>query len=107
MPRHVCAIVCALGLPACTTSQPSSPKFDLVTGLLATWTGQHGTLELRQDGEFTLRGHEATAGRWGPIDTTHFDVSQPARQTCAYALDGNRLLITGCLLAGEYFRARN
>jgi hypothetical protein len=106
--RYVSAIICSLtlSLPACTTSQTSAPKFDLVTTLVASWAGQHGTLRLGQDGEFTLQGREAAAGGWTPTDAGHFEISQPTQQTCAYALDGDRLLITGCSLAGEYFRVR-
>ena len=108
MPRHVSAIVCTVTLivAACATSPTSAPKFDLVTALVANWAGEHGTLQLRQDGEFTLQGRGPTAGRWTPTDTGHFEISQPTQQTCAYALDGDRLLITGCLLAGEYSRVR-
>jgi len=96
----------SLQLQACATPQMGGPKFDLVNPLLATWAGRPGTLELRRTGDFVLRHGVTTKGNWSPAGHSQFETLSPQKETCAFTIDGDRLTIDGCFLAGEFFRVR-
>jgi hypothetical protein len=93
-------------LPACATTQVGDPRFDLVTPLLGTWAGSPGTLRFKKSGKYTLRASSVTKGLWSPVGPAQLEILSPTKETCGVAIDGDRLTIESCFLAGEYFRVR-
>ena len=104
--RYVAVIWTAVLVGACSTPVRDSPDFDLFNPLLGTWVGPSGTLELNRERQFVLRDTETTTGKWALADPAHFDLVSARPQRCAFALSGDRLVISDCRLAGEYFHAR-
>jgi hypothetical protein len=103
------AVTALLGiglLPACATTEVDDPRFDLVTPILGAWAGSPGTLHFKKSGKYTLRASSLTKGLWSPLGPGQFDVVTPKMETCGFTIDGDRLTIKNCFLAGAYFRVR-
>lgn len=109
---HLLSAALALALSACSTGGGTAPEIDLLGPPPGTWVGSLGTLRFTdtgsdETGQFELRGSEVADGQWKGLGITQFEIILTrSKQVCQFTLDAQHLVITECLLAGEYSRVR-
>lgn len=102
------------GLCACA-NQKAEEFPDLFDPLIGTWraaANEGVTLTLAANGRYDFQGSDKLSGEWKRRDSGEFSIAYPIansipsriEQRCKFTITGNQLAISGCALAGTFYR---
>ena len=102
-------------LCACANQEVEEPPLDLFDPLIGTWRGAANeaiTLTLAATGHYEFQGNDKLSGEWKRHDLGEFNIAyafansirSQLEQRCKFTIAGNQLAISGCALAGTFYR---